>query len=110
MEVEHLVVLLQKPLSSGNLQVLKILSVIDSCPLLGGKLKKTVTFGTERSVRYSRHFRCLGCPLLGSFTIGMFHYWDAHYWDVSLLGCPLLGCFTIGMPIIGRLHYWDAHY
>ena len=70
-EVEHLVVLLQKPLSSGNLQVLKSLSVIDRCPLLGGKLKKTVTFGTERSVRYSRHFRCLGCPLLGCFTIGM---------------------------------------
>ena len=35
-----------KPLNSGDLQVLKNLSVIERCPLLGGTLKKIVTFGT----------------------------------------------------------------
>ena len=50
----------------------------------------------------------LGCPLLGSFTLGMPTIGKFHYWDVSLLGCPLLGCFTIGMPTIGRFHYWDV--
>ena len=46
-----------KPLNSGQL------------PLLGGNLAKIVTFGTKHFVRYSRHVRYLGCPLLEGFTI-----------------------------------------
>ena len=58
-----------EPLSSGHLRVLKNLSVIKRCPLLGGSLTKIVTFGTKHFVRYSRHVRYLGCPLLGGFTV-----------------------------------------
>ena len=57
-----------KPLNSGNLQVLKNLSFIKRCPLLGGSLKKIVTFRTKHFVRYSRHVRYMGCTLLGGFT------------------------------------------
>ena len=35
-----------KPLNSRHLRVLKNLSVIERCQLLGGNLKKIVTFGT----------------------------------------------------------------
>ena len=35
-----------KPLNSGHLRVIKILTVIDRSPLLGGNLKKIVPFGT----------------------------------------------------------------
>ena len=35
-----------KHLNSGHLRVLKNLSVIERCPLLGGYLKRIVTFGT----------------------------------------------------------------
>ena len=52
-----------KPLNSGHLRVLKSLSVIKRCLLLGGSLTKIVTFGTKHFVRY------LGCPLLGGFTV-----------------------------------------
>ena len=48
---------------------LKNLSVIARCPLLGGNLKKIVTFGTKRFVRYSWHVRYLECPLLEGFTV-----------------------------------------
>ena len=58
-----------KPLNSGHLQVLKNLSVIERCQLLGVNLKKIVTFGTKRFVRCSWHVRHLGCPLLGGFTV-----------------------------------------
>ena len=58
-----------KPLNSGHLPVLKNLSVIKRCPLLGGSLWKIATFGTKHFVRYSRHVRYLGCPLLGGFTV-----------------------------------------
>ena len=58
-----------KPLNSGQLRVLKNLSVIERCSLLGGKLKKIVTFGTKYFVRYSWHVRYLECPLLGGFTV-----------------------------------------
>ena len=34
-----------KPLNSGQLRVLKNLSVIKRCPLLGGSLTEIVTFG-----------------------------------------------------------------
>ena len=62
-----------KPLNSGHLQVLKNLSVIERCPLLGGNFKKIVTFGTKRFVRYSWHVRCLGCPLLGGLAVFEFN-------------------------------------
>ena len=58
-----------KPLNSGHLPVVKNLSVIKRCPLLRGSLTKIVTFGTKHFVRYSRHVRYLGCPLLGGFNI-----------------------------------------
>ena len=58
-----------KPLNSRHLRVLKNLSIIERCPVFGGNLKKIVTFGTERFVRYSWHVRYLGCPLLGGFTV-----------------------------------------
>ena len=61
-----------KPLNRGHLRVLKNLSVIKRCPLLGGSLTKIVTFGTKHFVRYSRHVRYLGCPLLGGFTVNVF--------------------------------------
>ena len=57
-----------KPLNSGHLRVLKKLSVIKRCPLLGGSLTKIVTIGTKYFARYSRHV-----PI-----------WDVRYWDVSL--------------------------
>ena len=57
-----------KPLKNGHLRVLKNLSVIERCQLLGGNLKKIVTFRTQCFVRYSWHVRYLGCPLLQSFT------------------------------------------
>ena len=45
------------------------MSVIKRCPLLGGSLTKTVTFGTK-------HFCPLFkvCPLFGMSTIGRFHF------------------------------------
>ena len=36
---------------------------------MGGDLRKNVTFGTKSFVRYSRHIRYLGSPLLGGFTV-----------------------------------------
>ena len=61
-----------KPLNSGHLWVLKNVSVIERCLLLGGNLKKIVTFGAKHFVRYSRHACYLGCPLLGCFTVYYF--------------------------------------
>ena len=58
-----------KSLNSGHLWVLKNLSVIERCPLLGGNLKKIVTCGTKCFVHYSWHVRYLGCQLLG----GLWH-------------------------------------
>ena len=55
-------------LNSGHLRVLKHLSVIKRCPLLGGSLTKIVTFGTK--------------PL---FAIqGTSAIWDVCYREVSL--------------------------
>ena len=50
------------------------MSVIKSCPLLGGSSTKIVTFGTKYFVRYSRHVRYLGYPLLGGFTVQVISY------------------------------------
>ena len=36
-----------EPLNTGHLRVLKYLSVIKRCPLLGGNFKKIVTFGSK---------------------------------------------------------------
>ena len=57
-----------KPLNSGHLRVLKKLPVIKRCPLLWGSLTKILTFQTKHFVRYWRHIRYLGCPILGGFT------------------------------------------
>ena len=46
-----------KVLDNGHLRVLKNLSVVEWCPLLGGNLKKIVKLRTKRIVRYSRHVR-----------------------------------------------------
>ena len=43
-----------KPLNSIHLWVLKIFSIIESCPLLAGNFRKIVTFGTKRFVNYCR--------------------------------------------------------
>ena len=56
-------------LNKGHLRVLKNLSVIERCPLMGGNFKKIVTFGTKCFVRYLWHVHYLGCPLLGGFTV-----------------------------------------
>ena len=61
-----------KPLNSGHLRVLKDLSVINRCPLLGGSLTEIVTFGTKHFVRSSRHVRYLGCLPLRGFTVFLF--------------------------------------
>ena len=58
-----------KLLNSGHLKVFKNLAVIKRCPLLGGSLTENVTFATKHFVRYSRHVRYLGCPLLRGFTV-----------------------------------------
>ena len=58
-----------KPLNSGHLQVLKNMTVIKRCLLLGGSLTKIVTFETKSFVHYSRHVRYLRCPLLEGFTV-----------------------------------------
>ena len=52
-----------KPLNNGHLRLLQNLSVIERSPQLGGNLKKIVTFGTKRFVRYSWHVCYLGYPL-----------------------------------------------
>ena len=56
-----------KPLNSGQLRVLKKLSVIQRCSLLGENFKKIVTFGAQSFVRYSWHVHYLECPLQGGF-------------------------------------------
>ena len=58
-----------KPLNTGHLRVLKYLSVIKRCPLLGGNFKKIVTFETESFVCYSWHAPFLRCLLLIGFTV-----------------------------------------
>ena len=55
-----------KPLNSRHLRVLKIMSVIERCLLLGGNFKKIVTVGTKCFQGMSA---ILGCPLLGGFTV-----------------------------------------
>ena len=55
-----------KPLNSGHLRVLKNLSVIERCSVLGGSSTKILS---KHFVHYSRNVRYLGCPLLGGFTV-----------------------------------------
>ena len=64
-----LIALYRKPLNSGHLRVLKKLSVIERCPLLGGNLTKIATFGTKGLVHYPMHVRYLRRSLLGGFTV-----------------------------------------
>ena len=56
-------------LNSGHRRVLKNLSVIERCLLMGGDFIEIVTFGTKCFVCYSWHVRYLGCLLLGGFTV-----------------------------------------
>ena len=63
--IYHFIITTVKVLNSGHLRIFKNFSVIKRCPLLGCSLTKIVTFGTKYFVRYSRHVRFLGCPLLG---------------------------------------------
>ena len=58
-----------KLLNSGHLRVMKSLSVIKKCPLLGGSLTAIVTFGTKHFVCYWRHVCYFGCPLWRAFTV-----------------------------------------
>ena len=58
-----------KPMNSGHLRVLKNLSVIKRCPLLGGSLTEIVTYITKHFAHYSRHVGYLGCSLLRGFTV-----------------------------------------
>ena len=68
-----------KPLNSGHLLVLKNLSIIDRCPLLGGNVKKIVTFWTKWFVRYLR------CPLLAGFTLVTPKYLSCIKYDLKKL-------------------------
>ena len=52
-----------KPLNCGHLRVLKKLSVIERCPVMGSNLKKINIFETKCFLRYS---------------------WHVRYWDLSL--------------------------
>ena len=61
-----------KPLNSRHLRVLKNLSIIKRCPLLGGSLIEIATFGTKHLVRCSRHDRYLEYPLLRGSTVFIF--------------------------------------
>ena len=83
-----------KPLNSGHLRVLKNLSVIKRCALLGGSVTKIVTFRTKHFVRYSRHVRYLRCPLLGGFTV--FHFEKILiFLEKIFLFCFLVFCLLI---------------
>ena len=56
-------------MNSGQVRVLKKLSVIDRRLILGGNLKRIVTFGTKCFVRYPWYVPYLGYPLLEGFTV-----------------------------------------
>ena len=72
-----------KLLNIKHIRILKNLSVMKRCPLLGGSLTKIVTFGTKHFVCYSRHIRYLECPLLGCFTV--FEVKDAKFLILQVL-------------------------
>ena len=57
-----------KPLNSGHLRILKNLSVIKRCSLLGGNSKKIVAFGLN----------------ILSTIQGMSAIWDVRHWEASL--------------------------
>ena len=56
-----------KPPNSGHLRVLKNLSVTERRPLLGGNLKKIVTFDSTFCLLF------MACPLFGMTAIKRFH-------------------------------------
>ena len=58
-----------KPLNIGHLRLLKNMSIIERCPLLGGNLTKIFTVGAKRFVHYPMYTSYLGCALLGGFTV-----------------------------------------
>ena len=71
------------------MRVVKNMFVIEMCPLLGGNLKKNVTFGTKRFVRYSWHVRCLGCPLLGGIIVLVKFFGDTLQKLIFLYFCKI---------------------
>ena len=102
-----------KRLKSGHLRVLKNFFVIERCPLLGGNLKKIITYGTKRFVRCSRHVRYLECPLLGGFTI---HWYicrttgliDEVYFQ-SRLPSEVLNNSDTDSPLVGlSMVHWNS--
>ena len=86
-----------KPLNSRYLQVLKNLCVIERCPLLGGNLKKIVTFATKCFICYSWHVRYLGCLLLGGFTV-MTKIWEQEKY------CTIL---ITGLWLVRKVFYYE---
>ena len=58
-----------KPLNNGHLRVLKSLSVIKRCPLMGGSLTKIVTFGTKHFVHYLKACPLFGMSVMRGFTV-----------------------------------------
>ena len=58
-----------KPLNSWHLRILKNVSVIKMCPLMGGSLTKISIFGTKNFVKYIQDMSAI---------------WDVHYWEVLL--------------------------
>ena len=86
-----------KPLNSRYIQVLKNLCVIERCPLLGGNLKKIVTFATKCFICYSWHVRYLGCLLLGGFTV-MTKIWEQEKY------CTIL---ITGLWLVRKVFYYE---
>ena len=74
-----------KPLNSGNRRVLKKLTVIDRCPLLGGNFKKRLSH--------------LGLIDLSTIQ-GISAIWDVRYWDVSLYLLNLLNGNSMKVHVI----------
>ena len=112
-----------KPLNSGHLQVLKNLSVIERCPLLGGNFTLTVIFGTEHFACYSRYicywevsryfkvvsgkenlesrrYRKWGLPWNWQFWLA-YYFWKCNlmfFWPLSTM--KWINCFTSGVYLI----------
>ena len=99
-----------KPLNSGNLRVLKNLSVIKRCPLLGGSLTKIVTFETKNFVHYSRHVCYLVCPLLGGFTVIRFKgFYTIWCYIISVVNKNIFIWFFVSLDVI-RIKIFDIDY
>ena len=78
-------------------------------PTIGGNFKKTITFGTQRFVRY------LGCPLLGGFTVFLRQIIRIAHDDFSMsvkhkiiLSWPEMCLINdLNLPILFYIYYWN---